>query len=236
MADFDFCWSALLLSEIHIALQFTETADLEFHWSALLLSEIYMAWHFTKISHFHFRDRLFLTEIRIFMILWRLIVWVLRSRNVWHKIGWFWNFVDRLLNRFCFLFLCFLYLFIYLFRCHPPNATLPRWSGSGADLPDALQGGLHLSADDLSCPMLLLLLLLLMMATVMVVAVVTMMMMMMMMMMMVGTRFSKAWYHQARSCKTLKLGTIRREAAKPYGTLVALQRVFELIVFCAPEH
>ena len=34
-------------------------------------------------------------------------------------------------------------------------------SGSGADLPDALQGGLHLSADVLSCPMLLLLLLLL---------------------------------------------------------------------------
>ena len=121
MTDFEFCWSALLLSEIHIALQFTEIADLEFHGSALLLSEIYMAWHFTKISHFHFRDRLFLIEIRIFMILWRLIVWVLRSRNVWHKIGWFGNFIDRLLNRFCFLFLCLLYifvqLFIYLFRC-----------------------------------------------------------------------------------------------------------------------
>ena len=59
-------------------------------------------------------------------------------------------------------------------------------SGSGADLPDALQGGLHLSADVLSCPMLLLLLLLLMMVMVMVVAVVTMMMMMMMMVMMLS--------------------------------------------------
>ena len=113
LADFEFCWSALLLSEIHIALQFTEIADLEFHWSALLLSEIYMAWHFTKISHFNFRDRLFLIEIRIFIILWRLIVWVLRSRNVWHKIGWFWNLIDRLLNRFCFYVFC-IYLFIYL--------------------------------------------------------------------------------------------------------------------------
>ena len=35
-------------------------------------------------------DRLFLIGIHIFMILWRLLVWVLRSKNVWHKIGWFW--------------------------------------------------------------------------------------------------------------------------------------------------
>ena len=35
-------------------------------------------------------DRLFLIGIHIFMLLWRLLVWVLQSKNVWHKIGWFW--------------------------------------------------------------------------------------------------------------------------------------------------
>ena len=35
-------------------------------------------------------DRLFLIGIHIFMLLWRLLLWVLQSKNVWHKIGWFW--------------------------------------------------------------------------------------------------------------------------------------------------
>ena len=41
-------------------------------------------------SWFHFMDRLFLIGIHIFMLLWRLLLWVLQSKNVWHKIGWFW--------------------------------------------------------------------------------------------------------------------------------------------------